>query len=407
MKKIKVFIITTELPTRISGAPIRNFNLIKQISKYKFSVSLFTIIDSHTKKFLPIVEKSLNIPIYAVPFKRFNLVKKFYVSLVKKVIPYMEEYKESDIANVILDKIKEENPDIIQLEQINAYYAIKDIIPRIKERNIKIVLDAHNVEQVAFKETLGVFNLLKKTVGKWILPNLEQIENEAAKSVDYIFTCSNTDKKYFANIVNAKKISVIPNGADSVFFRPKKQVLENILLYMGQASYPPNEEALHYYFFDIHPVVRKIIPDVKIYVLCGKSPQWLKKIARDDSSLILPGFVVDVRKYLIKAKVCIAPIKSGSGTRLKILEYMAMEKPIVASSKGAEGLAVENGKNILLADNPCEFSEKIVWLIKNPSEAKKMGERARKLVKEKYDWRLIVEKTEDIYQKITHEANEK
>lgn len=405
MNKKKIFIITTELPARIGGSPVRNFNLIKHISKDMFCVSLFTIIDSKTKKFQPSIKKELDIPIYTVPLKGFSLIKKIYVSLVKRVIPYMEEYKETGIKKVLLKKINEVHPDIIQLEQINAYYAIKDIIPFIKKKNIKIVLDAHNVEEIAFKEAFKVFSFFKKTIGKWILPNFVKIEIKAIKSVDQIFTCSDTDKRYFANTVNTKRITVIPNGADTKFFRSRKQVLENILLFMGGANYPPNEEALQYYFSDIHPLVKKIIPDVKIYVLCGKPIQWIEKIASNDSSIILPGFVVDVREYLNKAKICIAPIKSGSGTSLKILEYMGMEKPVVSTSMGARGLEVESCKNILIADNPHDFADKIVWLIENPKEAKKIGERAMELVKEKYDWRKIIKRAESVYKKITYEIN--
>lgn len=399
MKKIKIFIITTELPARIGGAPVRNFNLIKHISKDMYSVSLFTIVDSKTREFLSKVEKELNVPIYTVPFKRFSSTKQLYVSLVKRVIPYMEEYKESDIKNVLIKKINEEHPDIIQLEEINAYYIIKDIIPFIKNKNIKIILDAHNVDEIAFMEALKMFSFVKRAIGKWILPNYRKIENEAIGSVDYIFTCSHIDKAYFGHTVNSKIITTIPNGVDTLHFRPKKQVLENTLLFMGGANYPPNEEALQYYFSDIHSLVKKTIPDVKTYILCGKSPQWLKEIARNDPSIVLPGFVVDVREYLSKAKICISPVKSGSGTSLKILEYMGMGKPVVSTSMGARGIEVENYKNILIADDLYDFTNKIVWLIENPKEAKKIGERARKLVKEKYDWRFIIGKVENVYQK--------
>ncbi|HZK40463.1 MAG TPA: glycosyltransferase family 4 protein [Atribacterota bacterium] len=407
MNKIKIFIITTGLPARIGGAPVRNFNLIKNISKDMFSVSLFTIVDSKTKKLLPTIEKELGIPIYSVPFKGFGLVKKIYVSLVKRVMPYMEEYKESGINDILFNKLSKEPIDIIQLEEINAYYAIKDIIPFIKEKNIKIVLDAHNVEQIAFKEASKIFGFIKKTIGRWILPNFAKIENKAAKSVDHIFTCSDVDKAYFANIVNIKTITVIPNGADTMFFRTKKQVLENTLLFMGGVNYPPNEEALQYYFSEIYPLIKKKIPNIKIYALCGKPSQRIENIAKNDTSIIFPGFVVDVREYLNKAKICIAPLKSGSGTRLKILEYMAMGKPVVSTSKGAEGLEVESYKNILIADNPHDFANKIIWLIENPKEAKILGEGARELVKEKYDWIKIIKGVTSYYRKTKNESNKK
>ncbi|GAH67108.1 unnamed protein product, partial [marine sediment metagenome] len=264
MNKIKIFIITTELPARIGGGPVRFFNLIKYIPKDMFSVSLFTIIDSKTKKFLPTIEKELDIPIFTVPFKGFGLVKKIYVSLVKRVMPYMEEFKESGINDILLKKINKESIDIIQLETINAYYVIKDIIPLIKEKNIQIVLDAPDVVQKAFKESLKLFGFIKKTVGKWILPNFAKIENNAAKSVNHVFTCSDVDTAYFAKIVNIKTITVVPNGADTTFFRTKKQVLENTLLFMGGVNYPPNEEALQYFFSDIYPLIKKKMPNIKI-----------------------------------------------------------------------------------------------------------------------------------------------
>jgi polysaccharide biosynthesis protein PslH len=400
MKKIKIFIVATELPARIGGSCIRNFNLIKQLPKDIFSVSLFTIIDDETKKFLSDVKNELNIPIYPITYKGFSLMKQLYASIIKRVIPYMEEYRVSGIANVLLNKINEEHPDIIQLEQINAYYAIKDIIPFIKEKNIKIILDAHNVEQVAFKESLKIFPLIKRAIGKWILPNFAKIENNVAKSVEHIFTCSDTDKAHFADIVNTEIITVIPNGTDTVFFRSEKTVLENTLLFMGGVYYPPNEEALRYYFSDIHPSLKKLISDIKIYVLCGKPPKWISQIMANDNSVIAPGFVVDVREYLNKAKVCITPIKSGSGTRLKVLEYMSMGKPVVSTSKGAEGLDVKNNRNILIADHPDDFLGKIIRLMRNPKEAAMIGKEARRLVEKKYDWKIITKKAQVVYLKL-------
>jgi len=407
MKKIKIFIVTTELPARVGGAPVRNFNLIKYMSKDMFHVSLFTIIDTKTKIILPTIREELSIPIYTVPFKGFNIIKKLYLSISKRVIPYMEEFKNADISSILLNRLKKEQPEIIQLELINAYYAIQDVLPYIKAHNIKIILDAHNVEQVVFKESLGIFNFIKKSIGKWILPNLERIENGAARSADHVFTCSDIDKAYFDKIVGANKVTVIPNGVDTVFFKPIKKNLENALLFMGSVNYPPNEEALRYYFTHIHPLVKKRISDIKIYVLCGKPSRWIRNAANNDSSVILLGFIDDVREYLRKAKICISPIRSGSGTSLKILEYMGMEKPVVSTSIGARGIDVKNYKNILIADNPLDFANKISWLIENPKEAKIIGKNARKLIREKYDWKFIGKKAENAYRKIIYENNYK
>lgn len=405
MSKTKIFFVTTELPAMTGGSPVRVLNLIKNLPKDKFSITLFSILDNKSIEFLPSAQKEMNVNICTVSHKDINSARKLYVSLFKRVIPYMEEYRESDIARILLNKINEEQPDIIQVETINAYYAIKHIVPIIKEKNIKIILDAHNVEQVAFKESLNDFNFLKKTIGKWILPNFSRIENIATQSVDCIFTCSDTDRKFFMNFVSTKKITVIPNGADTSYFRSEKQVNVNTIFFMGGANYPPNDEALKYFFTDIYPIVKKSIPDIELIILCGNTPLWLKRIADNDPSIILPGFVKDVREYLDKAKICISPIKSGSGTSLKVLEYMAMGKPVVSTSMGVRGLNVKKNDNILIANGFSDFAKKIIWLIKNPNEGKKIGDRSRKLIEEKYEWNIISRKAESVYRKLNYEIN--
>lgn len=397
MKKLKLFIVTTALPARLGGGPMRNFNLIKYLSKDQFSVTLFTIMDKKTMNILPEIKNELNIPIYYVTNKKLNFIKSVYVALLKRAVPFMEEYKQSQLKNIILESIKKQRPNIVQISQLKAYYAIKDIIPFLKANNIKVILDAHNVEQIEFRDSINIFNFIKQTIGKWIFPNYITIENNAIKSVDHVFTCSNIDKAFFSDIVDSKKITVIPNGIDISFFRPNIQISKNSLLFMGGANYPPNEEALRYYFFDIHPLVIEKVPDLKIFILCGTPPQWIKNIAKNDPSIIIPGFVNDVRKYLNRTKICIAPIKSGSGTRLKILEYMAMRKPVVSTSKGAEGLDIKHNKNILLADNPIDFTNNIILLLNSQQKADSIGQNARKLIEEKYDWKKIIKNAEYVY----------
>ncbi len=399
MTKNKIFIVSTEFPALTGGTPARNFNLINQIAKNKFSVSLFSVFDKKSEPFLNSTKKKLNIPIYTKKKISFNLFKKIYISIIKRVVPYMEEFNDLDFKTFILKKIEEEKPSILQLEQLNAYFMMKDHIPYLKDKGIKIILDAHNIEEIALKGAISSFGFIKRNVAMRILPNLKKIEKEAFEYVDLIFACSDYDKNIIARIVSSSKVVVIPNGADISYFTLEKKPKKQSLIFMGGCNYPPNEEALKFYFSRIHKEIKKIY-NIKIYVLCGKPPNWLSILAKTDKSIILPGFVPDVRQYIHKASIGICPIISGSGTRLKILEYMSCGKPVISTSKGAEGIQVEDKKNIIIADTVSTFIEAVNLLFTNANIFDRYSKEARKLIELEYDWDIVGKKLQNIYKHI-------
>jgi glycosyltransferase involved in cell wall biosynthesis len=110
------------------------------------------------------------------------------------------------------------------------------------------------------------------------------------------------------------------------------------------------------------------------------------------------GFVPDIRPIVQRGSVFIAPIRTGSGTKIKVLNAMAQAKPVVATTVAAEGIDVTPGENILIADDPEEFAKKVLYLLRNEEIAKKIGERARKLMEKKYNWDLIAENIHKIYE---------
>lgn len=398
IKKTKIFFITTELPSRQGGSNVRNFNIIKYLKKESFYISLFTILDNKTKNILPSVEKELNLPIYYVLKPSLSPLKQLFYTLTQEVTPHMKEYEISGIADLVLKKIRKEKPDIIHIEQLNTYYAIRKIIPYLKRNNIKIIFGQHNVEHVAFSEGIKSMPMIKKLLGKFLLSNFIHLEYEALNNVDHILVCSEIDKKYFQNKLNLNNITVIPNGVDCNYFSSTPFINENSLLFMGGVSYPPNNEALQYYFSKIHPKLKKSVKDLSAYILGGNPPKWLINLSHKDTTIHITNHVADVRVYLKKAKICICPIQSGSGTRLKILEYLGSGKAVISTSKGAEGINITNGKNILLADTSQEFTNKILTLFAQPDKIKALGEEGRKLTMNNYQWKKIVKDIEKVYE---------
>jgi glycosyltransferase involved in cell wall biosynthesis len=241
---------------------------------------------------------------------------------------------------------------------------------------------------------------------KRVAAKLKEHEFAMILKFDHLIVVSNIDKEiYISKGISEDKIDVLPNGVDCESFDPIKIVGEITLnhpniLFMGKLSYQPNIIAIKIYLQHVHPIIKKELPETKIYIIGINCPEWLKEYSKIDNSVEIIGFVKDVRPYITNADICIAPLTRGSGTRLKILEYMAIGKPVVSTTIGAEGLEIADGKNILIADDWSGFADKIIDLLNDEKLAKKIGTNGRKLVEEKYDWKKIVEKQIRIYKEL-------
>jgi polysaccharide biosynthesis protein PslH len=406
MKNKRIFFVTSDFPGKTSGAPVRNYNLIRGLSKKGYNLELFTIVDKEDSQKIENLEKELGIKVHFVIDKKLDILRKFFYLIIKKEIPYLTKAEKSGISLRLAEKIEENSPEIIQFETINSYFACRKIISLIKDKKIKIVLDEHNLEFNLFKQAIKNFSPIKKIIGKYVLNSLKYFEIDAIKSSDIVLCCSNEDKIKFEGYLPSKKIFSIPNGADIDYFKSSNLSKEKSILFMARFGYPPNDDAIKFYIDKIHKKIKKEIKGFKIYILGKNPPKWLFNLSRQDESIILMGFVKDVRNYLEKARVCICPLRSGSGTRLKILEYLACGKPVVSTSIGAEGIEVTNKKNIILEDNPNKFAEKVIKLLNEEELSKKLGKNGRKLVEERYSWDKIVVQMEKGYSEILSNSNE-
>jgi len=130
------------------------------------------------------------------------------------------------------------------------------------------------------------------------------------------------------------------------------------------------------------------------------SPTLQQYQARYPQNIFIAGYVDDVRPYMQRASIFIAPMRCGSGTKVKVINAMSMGKAIVSSSVGAEGIKVESGKDLIITDAPQEFADQVLRLLKEPARLRQMGENARQVVERYYDWRVIYKKMDALYEKV-------
>ena len=165
----------------------------------------------------------------------------------------------------------------------------------------------------------------------------------------------------------------------------------------------PNEDGVAYFAGKILPLIQREIPQA---VVLGRGPPPAAPHRRlwHPHNVVVTGAVDDIRPYLAKAAVCVVPLRSGSGTRIKIFEAMAMGKAVVSTTMGAEGLPVRHGENIILADDPADFARQVVHLLRDPQRRAQLGHAARQFVEENYGWPAVAAHFDQILARVVHGA---
>ena len=256
------------------------------------------------------------------------------------------------------------------------------------------VLFQHNVEATIWKRHSEVqSNALKKAYLHMQWLKMRAFEGKMCRQFDSVVAVSSEDREQMLNEYRAESVFEVPTGVDTNFFRPgrSRQSSPHNIVFTGSMDWLPNEDAIHYFTEQIMPRIKQTFADATLTVV-GRNPSAsLLELAKKDPSIIVTGRVADVRPYIERAAAYIVPLRIGGGTRLKIYEAMAMEKAIVSTTIGAEGLPVKNGGDLLLADTAEPFAEAVIRVLKDKILARDLGNRAAATVRSKFGWERVAE----------------
>jgi len=388
------------------GGKIRIYNNVKSLSKlYDLHILIPTPSSNRDIKGLKFLSKSYNI--YSINIKHFldsfPLTKNFYFLLRSIFAKYPISGIYEFYSNPQVIKLIKSDFSFIQLEHSWWYHSI------LKKRKGKLIIIEHNYEYEYWKE-LGRSLLKQKkyvTGLKYIIGSLKilQQEQEALKDADLILTVSERETNILKKFALKGNIYTVPSGIDTTLYTNysldvKRQDDYIYLIYVGSLNTPQTAEGAIFFIKEIWPLLKQSPFKYKLY-LVGRDPvRELEKLASEDQNIILTGFVEDVRLYIAKSHIYIVPLRYGSGIRLKIMEAMAMGKPIVSTKKGAEGLNLHNC-GLIIADRPDDFAKAIVKLSKDDNLREKFGRINIKYAQEHFDWEnIFVKKALPLYQRI-------
>jgi glycosyltransferase involved in cell wall biosynthesis len=201
-------------------------------------------------------------------------------------------------------------------------------------------------------------------------------------------------------------VQVIPNGVDPTLYDDDFGPLEpDTLVFPGAMTYRANFAAMAFFLREVFPLILRQRPGAKLYIT-GKTDGVPVHRLPLREGVVLTGYLQDVRPRIARSQVCVVPMTMGGGTRLKILEAMALGTPVVSTSKGAEGLDVRSGEEILIADDPETFAAQVVRLLEDPALRERLAQNGRRLVRERYDWREIGRRFEAFLEQVVAEWND-
>lgn len=256
---------------------------------------------------------------------------------------------------------------------------------RVADRT-PLVIDEHNVEFDVMRRTwAGDASLPRRAFAYLEYQKFRREEVAACNRAAWCTFTSEPDRALMVTQASLRGSSVVPNGVDLDAYRPDQTPVDpELVVFSGNMGYRPNADAVLYFVRSILPSIQKRRPTVKFVVVGADPPSDVARLAND--RVVITGRVADVRDYTRTAAVLVAPLRVGGGTRLKILEGLALAKPVVSTSVGCEGIDVIPGTHLVVADSPAAFAEAVLSMLDAPEPAARLGRAGRTLVEQRYGW---------------------
>lgn len=382
------------------GVSQRSYNMIKETGKrHEITLVAFNQVSSlksrlpevtdpvqHSKKMLLKSVKSvevLDIPEESIPKGRYFIALK---ALLKGNAYNMEWLKSSEAVRVISKTLRENSFDAVHVDTISLapYFYLFGDLP--------IVLNHHNFESQMLRDRAKTEkNLAKALFYRYEASRLLKSETEFSRKANLNLTCSDDDTEKMMSVIGSDKFLTIPNGVDLEYFYPnkEKEIVKNSIVIVGGMSWYPNREAVEYFIRDIWPFIKSEFPNMTVHII-GKNPtEEILSFGESEPNAFVHGFVDDVREYLWTANFYLCPIKTGGGTKLKILDALATGCCIIADPFSCKGISVTDNKNVLFAKSPRGYLEHIKFISQDPYFEEKLRDNGPKIIQEKYSYSSI------------------
>ncbi len=399
---MKILFITASLPyPPQQGGALRTYGLLHGLHQAGHDITLLSFCEpSATYIGTPLETFCTRIETVATPIRtKSHRLKDLFLSTEPDISRrlYSEAFEQK-----LKQLINDQAFDVVQFEGIEVACYLPII--RQTKPSAKLVYDAFNAEAamqyVIFEIDRGNPRRLPAAIYSLIQSRrITKFEAILCQQADLVIAVSDEDATILRRYNPHKSVPVVANGIFTDEYDKSSSSLslgEQVLVFTGKMDYRPNVDAVLWFTSQILPRIKQVASDVQFYIV-GQKPHESLEFLRDNASVIVTGWVESVLPYLKGSQVYIAPLRMGSGTRLKILEAMAAGCAVVATTLAASGMQREAEMGMLIVDQPEQMAETIVKLLNNPQLRSQLGEAAHKYVKNHYDWAVLIPNLLDAY----------
>jgi glycosyltransferase involved in cell wall biosynthesis len=321
----------------------------------------------------------------------------FYLRLVANLaspLPYSVASHRSAAMRKALHELAANRPiDLLHCEWTPYAQTVRRL------QDIPVLVMAHNVESLIWQR---YWEAESQPLKRWYMRQqwrkFRRFEARTFATVNRGVAVSDQDADRIATEFNVPRPDVVDNGVDTSFFRPMEEDRESDhILFLGSLDWRPNLDAVSVLLTEIFPKVRAVQASARLSVVGRNPPAWLNEQIQANAGVSLHANVNDVRPYLARCGMLAVPLRIGGGSRLKILEALACETPVVSTRIGAEGLHLDHGQHLQVTDGIEDMADALIRCIRNPQAAQTQARSGRQRVLERYDWDILADKLEQVW----------
>ena len=393
---MKILMLLPFLPIdQMSGGQTRWYHLIKFLSK-KHKITVMSLIRGDKEKelsYLPQIEKYCEkIMVFDRPKSPWTLRNLFLTLVSFNPLVVMRNFSLEE-RRAIKKELSENHYDMIHAE---TFY----VMPHIPKTSVPIVLVDPTIEFSVYQHYVdNEVPFIFKFIYLFDVIKLKFWEKYYWKKANKVFAVSEEDKEIMEKELPGVDVGIIPNGVDVRYFEEKKVKRQNPprVLYHGDYKWMQNVEAVNILIKDVWPLIKKKTKNVKLWITGRSVPGGILAIAKKDKDIIVSESPKDNRDVFKTASVLVTPIMSPGGTRLKVLEAMASDLPVVSTPVGVAGLNIEKGKHALVSSSVEDLADMTVSVLNNSKLSNDLSKNGKRFVADNFDWQSIVGNLDKVY----------
>ncbi|SFM80677.1 glycosyltransferase [Thermodesulforhabdus norvegica] len=387
-----ILVLSPTLPWPLNmGSKIRIYYVLRELARAEHEVTLLSLAhepygETDLKALEPYCAE-----LHVVPVEHRTRLRAALRAFFSTKPYRVAKFESPGFRRRVAETLRGKRWDVVWVHFLEtlAYLPLEEL----KEKGFILVLDQHNADERFWATYAREGPPWVRLFALQNLWKLRQFQDEVLRWVDVVLSVSREDAEFtrlrLPNL--STEVWVVPNGVDTGSLRPsREEPRANRVIFCGAMDALMNEDAVEWFARRIFPKVREAVPDAEFWIV-GRDPTPKVRALEALPGVRVTGRVEDVRPYYAKAKVAVAPFRYGGGTKLKVLEAMALGVPVVATPVGCQGIEAVPGKHLFVEEDGEKFAQRVVTLLQDEEFQKHMATQARQLVEQKYSWRSIME----------------